>query len=380
MAYIRKSKSKNEKRWEWSVRLRGYPHRHGTCPTKACAEKCSKTAEQELKAGVGTGRTTVAKLFDLYEAAYLPEVAKSAHKYRQHLAWWRKELGAYLVRAVTPQLIAAAKGRLKEERTRRGACRSNSTVNRYVTTLSSVWTWASSAEVGLASRHVVREVERLTEPAGRVRWLSRPVDVAGGGERSELERLLRACSKSGSKILFDVVMLLLGTGCRENEIMSLRCRDVRLHESGFTVSAMVAKTKRARFVPLEGAALEVARRRLSIAGAESEYLLPSRKGQAGTFPWTAWRTALRRAGIDNFRPHDLRHTHGSYLAMLGRTLPEIMQALGHTTPTVALRYIHLSDSHKRGVAAQMNEQMDGWLRQEGAEGLDPASGVPAPSR
>jgi hypothetical protein len=58
MAYIRESKSKSEKRWEWSVRLRGYPHRHGTCPTKACAEKCAKTAEQELKAGVGAGRTT----------------------------------------------------------------------------------------------------------------------------------------------------------------------------------------------------------------------------------------------------------------------------------------------------------------------------------
>ena len=113
--------------------------------------------------------------------------------------------------AVTPQVIAAAKARLKVEETRRGTPRSNSTVNRYITTLSSVWTWARSAEVGLADRHVVREVERLTEPPGRVRWLGRPSDVSGE-ERSELERLLRACVASHNKTLFDVVILLLGSG------------------------------------------------------------------------------------------------------------------------------------------------------------------------
>lgn len=63
MAYFRKSKAKEELRWEWAVRLRGYPHRHGTCPTKACAKKCVEKAERELKAGVGAGRTTVRELF-----------------------------------------------------------------------------------------------------------------------------------------------------------------------------------------------------------------------------------------------------------------------------------------------------------------------------
>jgi integrase len=360
LAYFRKSKAKGERRWEWSVRLRGYPHRHGTCPTKDCAKKCAEKAERELKAGMGAGRTTVRELLALYESSYLPELPRSAHKYRQHLAWWREELGAYLVQAVTPQMIAAAKARLQAGTTRRGSRRSNSTVNRYVTTLSSVWTWAKSPEVGLAVRHVVREVERLSEPAGRVRWLSRPMDVSGE-EKSELERLLRACAKSRSRFLLDAVILLLGTGCRENEIMKLRRRDVRLQERGFTVGAEVAKTKKARFVALEGAALEVARRRSEAVQRSAGYLFAGRRG-AATFPWTAWRTALKLAGVKNFRPHDLRHTHGSYLAMLGKTLPEIMQALGHSTPTVALRYIHLSDAHQRRVAVQLTGELDEWMK------------------
>jgi integrase len=360
MAYIRASKAKGKKRWEWAVRLRGYPHRHGTCPTKACAKTCADKAERELKAGFDEGRHTVRELIDLYETDYLPQIPRTAHKYRQHLDWWRKELGAYLVRAVTPRLVAAAKAHLKEGKTRRGSPRSDSTVNRYVTTLSSVWTWAMTPAVGIAQRHVVREVEPFAEPPGRVRWLSRPVDVTGE-EKSELEHLLRACAKSRSRLLLDAVILLLRTGCRENEIMSLQRSDVRLEEHGFTVTVEVAKTKTARFVPLEDAALDVARRRLEKTSDRKPYLFAGRDGSAASFPWTAWRTALRRAGIANFRPHDLRHTHGSYLAMLGKTLPEIMQALGHSTPTVALRYIHLSDAHKRRVAVDMNAQLTEWI-------------------
>jgi len=40
------------------VRLKGYPHRHGTCPTRACAKVCAENAERDLKAGLGGGRLT----------------------------------------------------------------------------------------------------------------------------------------------------------------------------------------------------------------------------------------------------------------------------------------------------------------------------------
>jgi hypothetical protein len=49
--------------------------------------------------------------------------------------------------------------------------------------------------------------------------------------------------------------------------------------------------------------------------------------------------------------------------MLGKTLPEIMAALGHKTSTVALRYIHLSDAHKRRVAGEVNSQIQAWAQQ-----------------
>ena len=68
----------------------------------------------------------------------------------------------------------------------------------------------------------------------------------------------------------------------------------------------------------------------------------------------------RRTGLGPLRLHDLRHTFGSYLAMLGKSLPEIMEALGHKTAEAAMRYVHLADGHKTRVSAEVNEQISAW--------------------
>jgi integrase len=390
-----------ERRWNWRVRLKGYPEQSGTCSTKECAKACASQAELRLKGGHTSTRTTLTEVIDRYLEEYLPQIPDSASLYRRHLAWWRKELGHHFVSAITPQMVSAKKaelaarpstsGVLKRRRRAGGEAGGGAgvpdgdpsrkepaerqlvrpaTVNRYLVSLSSVFTWAMQPEIGLVERNVVRDVARLKEPPGRVRWLSRPVDE----EDSELERLLKACLSSESTFLFDIVVLLLSTGCRENEIVRLRRRDIRLAEGGFTIPAKAAKNEEPRFVALSGLGLEVVSRRLrDTAGSEDAYLFPrlvpgrgkKRDGETedepATFPWTAWRTVLERAGLKDLRPHDLRHTHGSYLGMMGKTLPEIMRALGHKTPAVALRYIHLSDAHHRKVSADVNAEIVGWV-------------------
>ena len=74
---------------------------------------------------------------------------------------------------------------------------------------------------------------------------------------------------------------------------------------------------------------------------------------------TAWETAIRRARIDNFRFHDLRHSAASYLAMSGASLAEIAEVLGHKTLSMVKRYTHLSDTHTRSVVARMNQTIFG---------------------
>ncbi len=74
------------------------------------------------------------------------------------------------------------------------------------------------------------------------------------------------------------------------------------------------------------------------------------------FPKEAFAGALKRAGIRDFRFHDLRHTAASYLAMSGATLSEIAEILGHKTLAMVKRYAHLTEQHTSGVVARMNRR------------------------
>lgn len=62
---------------------------------------------------------------------------------------------------------------------------------------------------------------------------------------------------------------------------------------------------------------------------------------------TGFEKAVERAGLSNFRFHDLRHTAASHLAMRGRPLKEIQEILGHKSFSRTLRYVHLSPRHLR---------------------------------
>jgi integrase len=72
---------------------------------------------------------------------------------------------------------------------------------------------------------------------------------------------------------------------------------------------------------------------------------------------TAFTTAMRRAGIADFRFHDLRHTAASHMVMRGASLKEVQEVLGHRDFKMTLRYAHLSPSHLRSAVERLEGLM-----------------------
>ena len=64
--------------------------------------------------------------------------------------------------------------------------------------------------------------------------------------------------------------------------------------------------------------------------------------------------ALKRAGIVDFRFHDLRHTFASHFVMRGGGLKALQEILGHASIKTTMRYAHLSQEHKRKAINLLN--------------------------
>jgi len=83
---------------------------------------------------------------------------------------------------------------------------------------------------------------------------------------------------------------------------------------------------------------------------ESEYVFPGQEGNthiSESYISHCFVKTAMKAGINDFRFHDLRHTFGSWLAMDGFSLKTIQELMGHKSIEMTLRYAHLSPEHKR---------------------------------
>jgi integrase len=343
MATVTRKKTVKGLRFLARVRMEG--HRvSGTFETKTDAKAWAAKVETAIRQGKyapAGERHTFDELVSAYEGS-----PKYKRFYRFHLIYWRTEFGLRDVRVLRPSLIAEKRDELAQGQTPQGR-RSPSTVNRYLNSLSAVLAYGVK-ELGWLDENPTRSVSRLSEPRGTVRFLSRPIDE----QNSELQRLLAACRTSRNKDLYDLVLLGLSTGMRVSEILGLRREQVRLAEGGLTLPAAATKIREERFVPLVGEALTLVRRRL-VSAEPHLFSSPRSPGKPLLFPRKAWETALRQAQVADFRFHDLRHTHASYLTMSGATERELMEALGHSTLQMVSRYSHLANAHKRQVAERL---------------------------
>lgn len=155
----------------------------------------------------------------------------------------------------------------------------------------------------------------------------------------ELQRFLKAVSELQSENMRDFFMMLLATGARKSNVLSMRWIDVNLHEGIWRVPD--TKNGEPYQVALASPATEILERRLASKSSEWVFPAPSRSGHLEE-PKKAWAALLQTAQIENLRMHDLRRTFGSFMAAQGASLQMIGKALGHKSQEATLIYARLN--------------------------------------
>ncbi|MEO0301668.1 MAG: site-specific integrase [candidate division WOR-3 bacterium] len=153
--------------------------------------------------------------------------------------------------------------------------------------------------------------------------------------------------------LRSIIIIALNTGMRRGEILNLKWRDIDFKERIITIYD--TKNKEKRYVPINDTTINTL---LGIkTNSLSEYVFPGKDGKGHIsehYISHLFEKAVERAGIKDFRFHDLRHTFASYLVMNGVDLKTVQELLGHKTFNMTLRYSHLSPEHKK-LAVEMLE-------------------------
>jgi integrase len=236
-----------------------------------------------------------------------------------HLRWVDTFLRGKSLNEINKQVF----DKLKYEKLKTGV--SNATVNRMLATVRKIvneaaneWEWCDAPPV----------VKMLTEPQSRVRWLT----------HAEVDRLLVELPQH----INVMVRFSLATGLRERNVTHLEWSQIDMDRRCAWITAEQSKSKKAIAVPLNTDALAVLREQ---RGKHETNVFVYQGNPIETANSKAWRKALVRAGIEDFRGHDLRHTWASWHVQNGTPLNVLKELGGWADLSMVMRYAHLSSEH-----------------------------------
>jgi len=270
-----------------------------------------------------------------HKVSHLQDVRQVGHLQR----YFR---GRYLSE-ITRDVIAA----VAEEK--RGEA-SPSTANRYLAMIRAIlrraaldWEWIEKPPL----------IRLYPEPKRRVRWLT----------PEHAQRLLAELPDH----LAEMVRFSLATGLRQRNVARLEWSQVDIERRAAWIHADQAKARRSIPVALNDTAVEVLKRQL---GKHERFVFTFEERPVGQVNTKAWKKALKRAGIEDFRWHDLRHTWASWLTQNGVPMNALQEMGAWQSAEMVRRYAHLGPAEFMRHAQVVDQLMSG--------GTNAAQGPQAP--
>lgn len=208
------------------------------------------------------------------------------------------------------------------------------TVNRMLALVRAVlrkaereWDWIEKAP----------SVRMRREDNKRIRWLT-------FGDAEKLKHEL-------PEHLADAMEFTLQTGLRRSNLTSLEWSQIDFARCHAFIPAHKSKSGKAIAVPLNRKAIAVLEKQID---KHPRFVFTYNGHPIIQLSTRAWRNALRRAGITNFKWHDLRHTWASWHVQSGTSLQELQQLGGWANFEMVLRYAHLCSDHLKAAAERIS--------------------------
>lgn len=312
--------------WQAQVRKKGYPSQTKTFDTKAAAQTWARATEFEMDQGLFVSRaeaesTTLGELLERYLAEITPAKKGAGPESARIRALLRHPLMRRYVAGIRGVDIA----RYRDERLQT-VC--PATAKRDLVILSHLFEVARK-EWGI---HVYNPVRDIKLPA-HAKARNRRLEPGENGGDSEETRLLNTCREARNPYLLPIVQLALETAMRQGELVSLRWENIDL---GRRVANLPdTKNGESRAVPLSSTAIRVLR---ALPRSLHGQVFPGLTTEAIK---RAYIRAVRRAGIEDLRFHDLRHEATTRLFELGLNIMEVASITGHKDLRMLRRYTHL---------------------------------------
>jgi len=306
--------------WQAQVRKKGQPLQTKTFETRALAEQWARTIEVEMDKGMFISRaeaesTTLKELLERYLTEVTPLKKGAASETNRLRALMRLPLARRFVAGIRGMDVA----RFRDERLQKVT---PSTVKRDLVLLGHAFEVARK-EWGIYAHNPVRDIKLPSDNRPRDRRL----------QAGEETRLLEACREARNPWLLPIVQLALETAMRQGELIRLRWEHIDLNRR--TAHLPDTKNGESRTVPLSTTAVRVLR---ALPRSLHGPIFPGLTTEAIK---RAYIRAVRRAGIENLRFHDLRHEATTRLFEKGLNIMEVASITGHKDLRMLRRYTHL---------------------------------------
>lgn len=281
--------------------------------------------------------------FDELLLGYLRETQtqkRSAERDRYSARQLRKLFGGMQLAEITPETIV----RYKRQRTEDGV--KDSTIARELRLLSAAinyarreWGWDIPNQV---------QGRCPKELPGRLRWLT----------RQEAEGLIKAATTVSQTVcLVEFIQLGFSTGMRTGEMLKLEWSRVDLGQRLIYLEPEDQKNKTRGSVPINETARNVFMVRFQFRQQhcpDSPWVFCDKSGRRVQSVKRSFRTACSKAGIKDFRPHDMRHTCAAWLVQDGVPIRTVCELLRHKDIRTTMRYAHLAPENVRNAVAVLD--------------------------